>query len=220
MRVTQHFRDGSVPHLFFKDKGGKQNHMEVTVHHDDPFHIRLVFSNGRDIPKEARVLKGVPLLEIVIDGKPVAFIDKQGNDVLSKKTFHGTVHIRFRIMHVSRRHLQRNFKLVFVNKRGETIGSTVPIEVRSKLKTYQTCENGTVKRKKDATVPPRAAKKARVVENDHDVSSDMFNKLVNHCLVMSRQIQEQHEIIMRLSERLDAVDVVHTAEMLDVVNYL
>ncbi|MBD53115.1 MAG: hypothetical protein CL450_07460 [Acidimicrobiaceae bacterium] len=235
MELTQHFGDGQSTYHFFKDKGGKHNHMKLSVKTKKKFSMRLVFEGGLEIPREELLLKGVALLQMVVNGVAEQYVNESGEEVLSKRVFGGDTEIAFRIMHVSRRHLDRNFQLQFIGVKGDVLQQTVLICVRSKLKTYQTypenssgpsgAPSGTKRKraatrerevhKRGTTQSQKKAKKSPVDIDCDFVHVDMFNQLLGHCVRMSRQLDYTATMLANLSDRLDTLHTLHRVELLD-----
>ena len=64
------FGDGSGGvFTFFKDKGGKMNHMHLRMNVKSKVYARLVYEDGSDIPEMFLNLEDVPLLQMEIDEK-------------------------------------------------------------------------------------------------------------------------------------------------------
>lgn len=128
------FREAGAkgPHVFFKDKGGKRNHMAFRITVDEDVYAKLVYEDGSTIPGMFWTLKGVDLLDLNyqdVDGK---WQDMRTN---TRYGLRGVVNIRFKLRHVSRRHHNRNFILQFCKQADDTLLHALPaIEVRSKLK--------------------------------------------------------------------------------------
>ena len=226
MELTQHFGDEQSIYQFFKDKGGKRNHMRLSVKTKEKFCIQLVFENGLEISHEQLTLRGVPLLEIVVNDKTELYINKSGEEVLSQKTFTGDTEVAFRIMHVSRHHLTRNFRLQFTGVDGKVLQQTAPICVRSKLKNHQTYPKNSsgpqgLKRKRtvrqkvkrsNTTQPTKKGKTQHALDADNGdddfVHVDVFNQLLEHCLQLSRRVEY-------LSRRVECINrsAAHQAEL-------
>lgn len=222
MDATHHFGDGTTPFTFFKDKGGKRNHMRVAVESQCPFFVQLVFEDGLSIPAGELRLKGVPLLDMLANGDQVAYLNEKGEEVLSQRAFEGAVDFRFRIMHVSRHHLHRSFRLRFVDKDGAVLHQTVPIEVRSKLKIHQTYPPNSsmppqglskppTKRRRDTPTRPRSKKRVKKehLSNEWEkseadyVSRDSFNRLLANVVAITQHMHDLTSAFDQVSERLD-----------------
>ena len=231
MDATHYFGDGTTPFTFFKDKGGKRNHMRIGVESQCPFFVRLVFEDGLSIPAEELKLKGVPLLEMLANGDQVVYLNEAGGEVLSQRAFEGAVDFRFRIMHVSRHHLHRSFRLRFVDKEGAVLHQTVPIEVRSKLKNHQIYPPNSSMPSQGLSKPPtkrrrntltRPPKKKRVKKehslsekSDEDyVSRDLFNRLLNHVVTISQHVHDLTSAFEQVSERLDTLSAFQNNDLL------
>ncbi len=124
--IRYEFGDGKSAFTFFKDKGGKENHMVARVKIEGKFKIALVYEDGSAITNKARVHKGRKLLELFANNVPAT------TDTTYE--FAEEFEVKFRLMHVSRIHNYQSFKLQFVQD-DKVLLETIPIEVRSKLKT-------------------------------------------------------------------------------------
>ena len=225
MELVQRFGDGKSVFQFFKDKGGKLNHLPLSVKTQDTFCIKLVFENGSEIPREELVSKGraradVALLEIIVNGEETPYLNGDGEEVLSKQVFRGDRDILFRIMHVSRRHLDRKFRLQFVGSKGEVLQQTVPILVRSKLKNFQTYpENSSGPsgpQKRRNTIAQRPQKKRKVVDKFNEfVPVDMFDNLLKNFIQMNRQLTTVSKTVAGLAQRLDMLDALRSNDLID-----
>ena len=234
MNVTDYFGDGATPFTFFKDKGGKRNHMRITAESQSPFFVRLVFEDGLSIPAEELKLKGVPLLDMLVNGDQVAYLNETGEEVLSQRPFKGAIDIRFRIMHVSRHHLHRSFRLRFVDKHGAVLHQTVSIEVRSKLKNHQIYPPNSSTSSQSSSKPPtkrnrntlsRPPKKRLKKEHlpsqprksDEDyVSRDLFDRFLTHVVTLSQHVRNLTSVVEQVSERLDTLSAFqHNDSLLD-----
>jgi len=231
MNATNHFGDGATPFTFFKDKGGKRNHMRIAVDSQFPFFVKLVFEDGLSIPVEELELKGVPLLDVLANGEQVAYL-VGGKEVLSQRPFNGTVDFRFRIMHVSRHHLHRRFRLRFVKKDGTVLYQTVSIEVRSKLKNHQiypsnssmspssSLNPSTKRRRNTLTRPPKKRVKKEHVSNEvkgsdeEYVCRDLFDRLLVHVANLCQQMRNLTSVVEQVTERLDTLSAIQQNDSL------
>ena len=129
------FGDGSGGvFTFFKDKGGKMNHMHLRMNVKSKVYARLVYEDGSDIPEMFLNLEDVPLLQMEIRRKK-ASENSEWQPLGVCEAFCGKVEIRFKLKHVSRRHHNRKFIMMFHNNRTQKkMFETPVIEVRSKLK--------------------------------------------------------------------------------------
>ena len=243
MELTQHFGDGQSTYHFFKDKGGRRNHMRLSVKTKKKFFIRLVFEDGLEIPQCEFLLKGVALLEIIVDGGIVEpYNNESGEEVLSQKMFAGDTEVAFRIMHVSRCHLDRNFRLQFTGVGGEVLQQTTLIYVRSKLKKHQTypenssgsqgskrkripvCKQVVRKQKRSNTTTTigQLQKKVKTIqeESTNFVHIDMFNQLMGHCVRMRQQLNYMSTNIANLSDCLETLGTLQGIELLEGIELL
>ena len=98
------------PHVFYKDKGGKHNHMLFRITFREDFYVKLLYEDGSTIPDMFQTLKGVALLDLNYQDTDGEWQDMRTN---TRYKLRGVVNIRFKLHHVSRRHHNRNFVLQF-----------------------------------------------------------------------------------------------------------
>ena len=108
--------------------------MHLRMNVKSKVYARLVYEDGSDIPEMFLNLEDVPLLQMEIRRKK-ASENSEWQPLGVCEAFCGKVEIRFKLKHVSRRHHNRKFIMMFHNNGTQKkMFETPVIEVRSKLK--------------------------------------------------------------------------------------
>ena len=210
--------EGGGPFVFFKDNGGMNNFMTLTARLTGPFGVRVVYDNGSLVPPEFQTLDKKKLLELVVNDEeslPSRTFHEDSEDSKDGNSNGKEFEIKFRLMHVSRRHFKRHFKLqLFYEDR--VLVETIPIEVRSKLKAgkeYISRPEPTVGR------PQKRAKRGRPrrVQKDGDaVVYRDFKKILMAYAVLENKCKHMAAVVAALVEQVEVAGALHdVTELLD-----
>ena len=208
------FGDGSgSAFIFYKDKGGKGNHMRLRITVQENFYPHLVYEDKSDIPDMFWNLKNssggdVPLLCLDYQDKDGQW---QPMTVRHRYSLRGTVNLRFKLCHVSRRHHSRNFILHFCRSRDDKVLFATPVvEVRSKLKSAsfyarrrkaKECVNDKTTIR---STPPATKKRKRLGGNDFTQLADMVQNLEKKIGTWNQVLQSQVQMLQSQVQMLQS----------------